>query len=109
MENQLQQVWNGTCISKHDTRFESVLFSMFARTPYTGENDPMGSSLKKITKWVRKLCLWVRTFIFLHFAPIRSVVQNPHCHFSMDESIGSFSPVQGERIYKLILLFAYGQ
>ncbi len=35
------------------------------------------------------------TFIFLHFAPIRSVVQNPHCHFSMDEPIGSFSPVQG--------------
>ncbi len=35
------------------------------------------------------------TFILLHFAPIRSVVQNPHCHFSMDEPIGSFSPVKG--------------
>ncbi len=22
-------------------------------------------------------------------------MQNPHCHFSMDEPIGSFSPVQG--------------
>ena len=25
------------------------------------------------------------TSTFLHFAPIRSVVQNPHCHFSMNE------------------------
>ena len=40
---------------------------------------------KKMTKWVQKLCI-----------PIRSVVQNPHCHFSMDEPIGSFSPVQGD-------------
>ncbi len=22
-------------------------------------------------------------------------MQNPHCHFSIDEPIGSFSPVQG--------------
>ncbi len=27
-------------------------------SPCTGENDPMGSSLKKITIWVRKLCLF---------------------------------------------------
>ncbi len=78
-------------------------------TPCTGENDPMGSSIEKITIWVRKLCLWVQnpqclpdvflTFISLHFAPIRSVVQNPHCHFSMDEPIGF--PVQGETVSSL--------
>ncbi len=32
--------------------------------------------------------------------PIRLVVQNPHCHFSMDEPIGSFSPVQCENAQK---------
>ena len=37
-----------------------------------------------------------RSIIFLHFAPIRSVVQNPHCHFSMNGPMGSFSPVQGD-------------
>ncbi len=63
----------------------------------------MGSSMKKMTIWVRKLCLEVQNLMFLHtyiLHPLgitcRSVVQNPHCHFSMDEPIGSFSPVQGE-------------
>ncbi len=30
-----------------------------SKSPCTGENDPMGSYLKKITIWVQKLCLWV--------------------------------------------------
>ncbi len=57
----------------------------------------MGSSLKKNNKMGSKvhrkyglspadcLVLW-------------SVVQNPYCHFSVDEPIGSFSPVQGEQV-----------
>ena len=38
----------------------------------------MGSSMENMTKWVQKLCLEVQ-----------------NCHFSMDEPIGSFYPVQG--------------
>ncbi len=43
--------------------------------------------------------LHLKTTLYLHFAPIRSVVQNPHCHFSMDDPIGSFSPVQGDNTF----------
>ena len=69
----------------------------------------MGSPLKKITKCVRKLCLCVQnlqfmTFIFLHFAPIRWVVQNPFCHLLMDEPIGLFSLVQGEHVTFFLIL-----
>ncbi len=74
---------------------------------------PMGSNLQCLPDSVRpplKISKIIAgnvflTFIFLHFAPIWSVVKNPHCHFSMDEPIGSFSPVQGEFILGLIPVY----
>ena len=68
---------------------------------------------KKQHKGLKKLCLEVQipsflsqlhliiagivflTAIFIHFAPFRSGVQNPFCHFFMDEPQGSYSPVHG--------------
>ncbi len=49
--------------------------------PCTGENDPMGSSMKKNDNMGAKTVPRGAKF---------------HCHFSMDEPIGSFSPVQGD-------------
>ncbi len=56
--------------------------------------------MRKTTKRVQKLCLEVRflsflSHLFIHFAPFRSVVQNPFCHFLMDEPQGPYSPVHG--------------
>ena len=62
-------------------------------SPCTGENNPKGSSMRKLTTRVQKLCLEVR-------------LMNVSRHFFMDtvgvvifcfyEPIGSFSPVQGD-------------
>ena len=83
-------------VATHFCTYDRPGMAQLLYSPCTGENDPMGSSMKKMTIWVRKLCLEVQNSSVLLFAPIRSVVQNPHCHFSMHEPIGSFSPVQGD-------------
>ncbi len=54
------------------------------------------------TKRVQKLCLEFQilsflSHLFIHFAPFRSGVQNPFCHFFMDEPQGSYSPVHGDK------------
>ncbi len=39
----------------------------------------------------------------------KSHMQNPYCYFSMDEPIGSFSPVQGDfgALLKIISLYEF--
>ncbi len=84
---------------------------LLAFSPCTGENDPMGSPMKKMTKWVQKLCLEVQIWEIhgMKICAQRLIMVwlgrlcRTHLSFLMDEPIGSFSPVQG-----VVLIFRYG-
>ncbi len=69
---------------KHDYEGKRQFFP--TKAPCTEENDPMGSSMRKTTKKGSK-AVPSGSKPQVSTIPFRSGVQNPFCHFFMDEPI----------------------